>query len=180
MKKFLAAILFAVLALPAQAGVVQLQVDSFTFDPPATVNFNGVDYQAGQFTGTIDGAAFYAWCVELGQTFQFGQPYTYNSAPIAFLSSTFEAIGDYVKNGGVTDALTSAAVQYDIWNAIYGNALVGTYGVPGQVQVWYLQNDQHQDFVMFTPRNGEVPVHEPAGLALLGLGMIGLSRFRKH
>ena len=158
---------------------------------------------AGAFAGTWDGDPIIFFCVELTQYFSFGANYVYsaslpNNATFTLLGKLFtEAYGS-----ALSDATHSAAFQLAVWEIVfdggdlhlnsggfkvtndYGHGatvtlaqqwLDGLAGASDGYDVYFLQNDAHQNFITSThvqvpPTNGRVP--EPAPIALLGAALV--------
>jgi hypothetical protein len=135
----------------------------------------GGSTNAGAFKGTWNGDPIVFWCVELDQTFGFGQDYTYT--PSLPSSALFSLLGKLFTGAGgsaLSDTKHSAAFQLAIWEIVYdsGNLklnggsfkVTNNYGHPDTVtlaqqwldglggfqdgyDVYLLSNPNHQNFI---------------------------------
>ena len=109
----------------ARADIVKL--DSFAYGPAASLTVGSPDYTgaAGAFAGTRDGNAFLTFCVDLLQSFHFGQ--TYGNYSVVSGAAAFGAKSNemdrmmsyFLSTGYVSDAATSATAQAAIWEVLY-------------------------------------------------------------
>ena len=82
-------------------------------------------FRAGEFTGTIDGASFLSYCIDLAQSFSFGSAYTNYTAGsgVSALGATKATqIGELLTAAGgfaLSTASKSAALQGGIWEILY-------------------------------------------------------------
>jgi hypothetical protein len=124
----IAAACFAACTSTAQADTVKL--DGYTYSPASAVdvaiNLSGrardLTYsgQAGEFSGTLNGASFTTYCLDLYENFSFGTAYTdYHMASIA--ADVAYDMGRLITkySGMVDDAVKSAAFQVALWEITY-------------------------------------------------------------
>lgn len=198
---FLASTLALATSLPATAATVRLT--DFTYSPAASVTVGAPNYsgRAGQFVGTLDGQAFETFCMDLLQDFRFNETYTYSvvdgvTAWGATRSSAIDKVFSYaIANNLPSNAATSATVQSALWEVLYETnpaygfasgafrASSSNSGTQTQLNAWdwnavmstrithhasQLFHPQRQDFAVVS----RVP--EPASVAMLGLGMLGV------
>lgn len=200
-----AAASLTVSALAAQASVVTL--DEWTFGSGQTVNTHSPAYAgpAGGFSGTLDGEALLAYCVELTQVFYWHATYTdftdmaassYFTAP----DNKADKLGrllSYVADtaGAVDNSYESASLQLAIWNIVYdtdyslsGGAFRDSSGRASYAntllsasQTWTNTMDVR---VLKSPTAqdqvhwGRVPEPGSLALALAGLCPVGVTRRR--
>lgn len=135
-RSILSSVTAACLVLAASyARADNVVIDAFAFVPPTTINVSSVapgtavayaDLQAGQFTGTLNGASFLTYCTELTQSFNFGQTYTDYSVVdgVAAWGATASLQLDKLMTAAIqasypTDSDTSALIQASIWEILY-------------------------------------------------------------
>jgi hypothetical protein len=124
----LAAACLAACVSTAQADTVKLT--GYTYSPASAVdvsiNLSGraldLTYsgKAGEFTGTLNGASFTTYCLDLYENFSFGTTYTdYHAASIA--ADVAYDMGRLITkySGMVDDAVESAAFQVALWEITY-------------------------------------------------------------
>ena len=108
-------------------------------DPPGFFNFpKNYSVSAGQFTGTLNGASFTTYCLDLEENFSFNTTYSdYNI--VALDSKKALDIGKLMtKWGGTVDnAHESAAFQVALWEIMYDTGsnydLTGSFFHPAGV-----------------------------------------------
>ncbi|HTP98403.1 MAG TPA: PEP-CTERM sorting domain-containing protein [Casimicrobiaceae bacterium] len=152
---------------------------------------------AGGFYGTWNGDPIVFWCVELDQYFGFGNTYTYSaSLPDSPVFTLLGELFHEAYGSALTDSTHSAAFQLAVWEIFFdsgslnlssGNFRVvnddghtdavtiaqgwlnGLSNSVDDVDVFYLVNDGHQNFITNTniklPRTQTVP--EPSTLWLM-------------
>ena len=92
-------------------------------------------FRAGEFTGTIDGAAFTSYCIDLAQHFSFGSAYTNYSvgSGVSALGATKATqLGELLTAAGgfaLSTASKSAALQGGIWEILYETS--GSFALGG-------------------------------------------------
>ena len=92
-------------------------------------------FRVGEFTGTIDGAVFLSYCVDLAQYFSFGSAYTNYTAGsgVSALGATKATqIGELLTAAGgfaLSTASKSAALQGGIWEILYETS--GSFALGG-------------------------------------------------
>jgi len=129
-----AAACLALCAPLAHAAAVNLS--GYTYGPAKSVNVNidlpGTSYDrsygggAGEFTGTLNGASFQTYCLDLYEFFHFGT--TYNDYHLTTIDAgRAQDIGRLVTKyrGDVDTAKESAAFQVALWELTYENS--GSY-----------------------------------------------------
>lgn len=162
---------------------------------------------AGAFAGTLDGNPIVFFCFELTQTFSFGNTYIYDDSVPS--GPQFTALSELFTEGFATalsSADFSAGFQLAVWEILmeptpasvsngngsfyvtndHGNTaavnrandLLAGLPATGTYTIHLLQNDSHQNFVYGTTPLTQVP--EPAPLALVAIGMIGLFVLRRR
>lgn len=104
---------------------VTLQIDRFAKGHAVvdvTTDNNG-SIGAGQLQGLLNGDSFLTYCVDLGQTFNWGQSYTYTLQNTGFSSQQGDLLGKlYTAHGsGGLAASTddSVAFQLAVWEILY-------------------------------------------------------------
>jgi hypothetical protein len=130
---------------------------------------------AGAFKGTWYGDPIVFWCVELTQSFGFGNDYTYGpSLPNSDLFSLLGKLFTEAGGSALTSTMHSAAFQLAIWEIVYDSAnlelgagsfmvtddkghgatvalaqqwLNGLGGVSDAYDVYLLYNAHHQNFI---------------------------------
>lgn len=190
---------------PAQAGV--LHATGYLNPPPlqfglATGATSNGSPTAGAFIGTFDSVPIVFFCAELGQTFGFGNSYTYSMTELntptgALLGRLFTQ-----RFGSIVDPSTSAAFQLAVWGILFdadldiGNPTqfhvtsgngptitmaqnwLNTLGAANGFTVYLLENDIHQNFVMAVRKPLQVP--EPAPVMLLGGALLAMFLVRRR
>lgn len=171
---------------------------------------------AGGFTGTWDGDPLIFWCVELSETFSFGTTYPYGaSLPDTPIFTLLGKLFNNAFGSALSDAAHSAAFQLAVWEIFFDSGdlrldngvfqVVGTNGnndavtfaqqwLDGlaspssidNVNVFYLVNDGHQNFITNSSslRVTTQQVPEPSSILLIALALgaatvIGRRRFRR-
>jgi hypothetical protein len=156
---------------------------------------------AGGFRATAGGDWFTAWCVDIFQQTIIGETvndYSLENAVSALGASKIDALGRLatLAYGAINNAATSGAFQIAIWeiiNEVTGNpynlaagnfkASNGSNGAIALAQSWldnlgagpslftidFWKSPTRQDLIVFRPI---VSVPEPAGIALLALGLL--------
>ena len=187
-------------SLPAAAATVRLT--AFAYSPATSVTVSSPNYtgRAGQFVGTLDNQAFQTFCMDLLQNFSFNTTYTYSvvdgvTAWGASRSNAIDKVFSYaIANNLPSNAPTSATVQSALWEVLYetnpgygfasGSFRASSSGLTqAALNAWdwnavmstqithhasQLFHPQRQDFALVS----RVP--EPASVAMLGLGMLGV------
>jgi hypothetical protein len=158
-------------------------------------------FSAGGFKGTWNSTPIIFWCIELTQTFSFGEHFTTyvpSAASNALLSKLFSAA--YGSALGSTQ--NSAAFQLAIWEIIYdgsnlnlsdggfkvldnkGNGATVTIaqgylnsvtGASANYSLVFLNEPNHQDFVTanaIPTTTTTSRVPEPGSLALIGIALV--------
>jgi hypothetical protein len=125
----LAAASMALVGFQASASTVELT--GFTYGPATEVSVGSPAFtgEAGQFSGTLDGASFTTFCVDLLQTTTFGTPYTdyslvagataWGAQKSLDLDRAMSAFMSFDIGALPNAAAASAAVQSAIWEIIY-------------------------------------------------------------
>lgn len=169
---------FAHLAM-ASPITAEVRMDRYTY-APEIVHAGDRDLHAGQYSGTIDREDATAWCAELTQWMQFGavKEYQIVSAEDAYGAETALRLSQLLSWAYSADepsnALSSAALQSDIWRIIDGALPIADYtSAPISVRAVVLHHNNWQDLLIGDPLVA-VPVGEPdPGIPLsLGVGFI--------
>ncbi len=162
----------------------------------------------GGFTGTFGGNPLLFWCVELTQTFHFGNPQNYSAGIFTNtrLSQLFTEVGGSAAATSTT--VSSAAFQLAIWKILFEDSITSPYSLStgdfsatgdaaalNQANLWLaalnssapsttlirLSNEVHQDFITDTKIPTGLRVPEPASLPLLGVGILAVMiAMRRH
>lgn len=133
------AVALGVLVVSGASSGKTVNITDFSFTNPVATTVTGgpvagvQSVPAGQFTGTLDGASFQAYCAELDQSFNTGTAYTYDvrDPSTYFTPQKADALSRLftATTGFVTDADTSGAMQAGIWEILYESG--GSFDVSG-------------------------------------------------
>ena len=125
----IAAAVFLIIAAAAHANPVLVQNAFANAATEATVATAGGPntgtFRVGEFTGTVDGATFLSYCIDLAQHFSFGSAYTNyvaGSGVSALGATKATQIGELLTAAGgfaLSTASKSAALQGGIWEILY-------------------------------------------------------------
>lgn len=193
----------SLIALSLLAVAAVSQADSFNLGGLAltstgTLQMSGVlngHYYAGPFTATLNGgASFRTFCADLGHEANYGSAQAVTLVDTATLDGGYQQAARILNKYGATagnDPLKNAALQGGIWKALYGSALTladGTAGATTLASAYATEDlsaySSHATFYNLGGANqsmiGAAPVPEPAAVAALGVGAVGLLRRRKR
>ncbi len=204
----------AALGMTATASAGLLLPAGYLYPPAEQFSLStGQTLGAGAFTGTFDefpldgllGEPVVFFCVELGQSFSFGNNYEYTESQPD--NETFTRLGRLFTSafGLINSPQSSAAFQLAVWEIVADTDLdlTDTTGFhvtnnqghattvamaqgwldnlansPDDYNVFLLDNPRHQNFVHGTPvprRDPPPELPEPASLGLIAAGLLAMA-----
>ena len=150
-------------------------------------------YSAGPFNASLNGGpSMEVYCADLGHSAAYNSPMTVNVVDTSTLGSGYQLAAQILNKhfASADTALERAALQGAIWRSIYGNSISlndGTSGAAALAESYltedltgYSTSARYYDLGSANQSMmGVQSVPEPASIAALGVGALGVLKRRK-